>query len=246
MISGAYLTQNTAWTNVERALGNLRAAGVLSLDGVRGVPLSRLEQLIRPAGYFRQKARRLKIFVEYLDERYAGSLDRMFAQPTAQLREELLALNGVGPETADSILLYAGGHSVFVVDAYTRRILLRHGLADKNADYEKLRALCEGALGNPAFASECETAAQNANGTLSGPAGSCHSPSRMSRKQSSATAQVFNEMHGLLVGVAKHYCLKSEVRCEQCPLGDMLNGKPKGVVKFSKRQSSARVVALLK
>src|SRR6202165_1850401 len=126
MIVGAYLTQNTAWTNVEKALSNLRKARLLTISGIRRTPPPKLEQLIRPAGYFRQKAQRLKTFVSFLDERYSGSLDRMFARPTAELRDELLALNGVGPETADSILLYAGNHPVFVVDAYTRRILARH------------------------------------------------------------------------------------------------------------------------
>ncbi len=129
VIVGAYLTQNTSWTNVERALTNLRQARVLSVRGIRRTPLSKLEQLIRSAGYFRQKAQRLKIFVRFLDHRYAGSLSRMFAEPTTELREELLGLNGVGPETADSILLYAGNHPVFVVDAYTRRILERHQLS---------------------------------------------------------------------------------------------------------------------
>ena len=129
VIVGAYLTQNTSWTNVERALSSLRAARILSIRGIRRTPLPKLERLIRSAGYFRQKARRIKLFVSFLDERYAGSLARMFAQPTAKLREELLSLEGVGPETADSILLYAGNHPVFVVDAYTRRILERHRLA---------------------------------------------------------------------------------------------------------------------
>jgi endonuclease III related protein len=128
VIVGAYLTQNTAWTNVEKALGNLRKARLS--DGQRNPAhaAGELEQLIRPSGYFRQKAQRLKTFVRFLDERYGGSLARMFARPTAELRDELLALNGVGPETADSILLYAGNHPVFVVDAYTRRILERHGI----------------------------------------------------------------------------------------------------------------------
>src|SRR5689334_7489550 len=108
VIVGAYLTQNTSWTNVERAMQNLRAANALSIDAIRTMPLARLEELIRPSGYFRQKADRLKRFISYLDERYHGSLERMFAEPTPKLLEELLALNGVGPETADSILLYAG------------------------------------------------------------------------------------------------------------------------------------------
>src|SRR5581483_8065734 len=128
VIVGAYLTQNTAWTNVERALSNLRAAGALSVDAMRAMRLARLERLIRPSGYFRQKAQRLKIFIAFLDRQYRGSLENMFSQPTEKLRKELLALNGVGPETADSILLYAGNHPVFVVDAYTRRILDRHAI----------------------------------------------------------------------------------------------------------------------
>src|SRR5712671_841274 len=150
MIVGAYLTQNTSWTNVERALGNLRKARLLTISGIRRTPQRKLEQLIRPAGYFRQKAQRLKTFVRFLDERYGGSFERMFARPTAELREELLALNGVGPETADSILLYAGNHPVFVVDAYTRRILLRHGIINEKTGYEEIRAMIEHAISSSA------------------------------------------------------------------------------------------------
>src|SRR5438270_2649144 len=146
VIVGAYLTQNTAWTNVEIALCSMRAAGVLSLKGVRNISLSQLETLIRSSGYFRQKARRLKTFVAFLDAHYDGSLNRMFAQPTKKLRDELLALNGVGPETADSILLYAGQHPVFVVDTYTRRILARHRILPGTAPYEQVRQLFQRAL----------------------------------------------------------------------------------------------------
>src|SRR5947209_9184487 len=146
VILGAYLTQNTAWTNVERALTNLRAAHLMSVEGIRSVNLRRLQRLIRPSGYFRQKAARLKTFVAFLDQRYGGSLDQLFLQPTATLREELLGLNGVGPETADSILLYAGNHPVFVVDAYTRRILDRHGILPATAPYEEIRQLFQRAL----------------------------------------------------------------------------------------------------
>ena len=122
---GAYLTQNTAWTNVEKALANLRSAHLLNVRGIRRATLAELERLIRPAGYFRQKAKRVKLFVSFLDQQYQGSLAKFFARPTEELRDELLNLHGVGPETADSILLYAGNHPVFVVDAYTRRILLK-------------------------------------------------------------------------------------------------------------------------
>jgi endonuclease-3 related protein len=128
VILGAFLTQNTSWKNVESALKNLRRAKKLNIDGIRQTSIPELEQLIRPSGYFRQKARRLKVFVSYLDHRFGGSLTRMFAQPLEKLRSELLELNGVGPETADAILLYAGKLPVFVVDAYTKRIFERHGI----------------------------------------------------------------------------------------------------------------------
>src|SRR5215469_2203861 len=106
VIVGAFLTQNTSWKNVEQALGNLRKAGILNVDGIRRTSVEELEQLIRPSGYFRQKSARLKTFIIFLDQRYDGSLSRMFAQGVEQLRPELLELNGVGPETADAILLY--------------------------------------------------------------------------------------------------------------------------------------------
>ncbi len=143
---GAYLTQNTGWTNVEKALANLRKARSLTVSGIRRSSLAELERLIRPAGYFRQKAKRLKLFVAFLDQQYQGSLTKLFAQPTKQLREELLNLHGVGPETADSILLYAGNHPVFVVDAYTRRILARHEILPEETAYDEIRELFERAL----------------------------------------------------------------------------------------------------
>jgi endonuclease-3 related protein len=146
VIVGAFLTQNTSWTNVERALANLRRANVLNIAGVRRLPVEELEQLIRPSGYFRQKAARLKTFIAYLDDRYAGSLNRMFKQPVEVLRKQLLELNGVGPETADAILLYAGKLPVFVVDAYAKRVLERHGVIAAGAKYEPVRELVETAL----------------------------------------------------------------------------------------------------
>jgi endonuclease III related protein len=147
VIVGAFLTQNTAWRNVERALANLRRARVLNLAGIRTTKQQDLEALVRPAGFFRQKARRLKSFVEFLDRNHQGSLRRMFSRPTPELREQLLALNGVGPETADSILLYAGKHPVFVVDNYARRILDRHGIMPFAAGYDEIRELFEKSLG---------------------------------------------------------------------------------------------------
>jgi endonuclease-3 related protein len=214
VIVGAYLTQNTAWTNVELALANLRSARVLSVDGIREVPLHRLQRLIRPSGYFRQKAARLKTFVALLEEKYRGSLDQLFAQPTDRLREELLSLNGVGPETADSILLYAGNHPVFVVDAYTHRILDRHRIVPENADYEEIRALFQRALAPVAQLEPASAAPQFEAGIR----GAAHPPSAMSTAARTAQAQVYNGMHGLIVGVGKHYCRKSKPVCEACPL----------------------------
>jgi endonuclease-3 related protein len=219
VIVGAYLTQNTSWMNVEKALGNLRRARLLTIRGIRRTPQPELEQLIRPAGYFRQKAQRLKRFVSFLDERHGGSLARMFAQPTAELRDELLALNGVGPETADSILLYAGNHPVFVVDAYTRRILERHQIASGAAGYDEVRQLFEQALGGTPPPKQSLDGAPAAE---AGPRGSSHLPSAMSGATRSPLVQVFNEMHGLIVGVGKNYCLKSQPQCEQCPLQKFL------------------------
>jgi endonuclease-3 related protein len=210
------LTQNTAWTNVEKALANLRKAGLLSVKGFRRASLVELERWIRPAGYFRQKAMRLKLFVEFLDQRYGGSLTKMFACPTQKLREELLNLNGIGPETADSILLYAGNHPVFVVDAYTRRVLERHEILSKKTGYEEIRQLFEKALLSVAEAGE--------NGHQHWATGfpGAHPPSAMSTAKRSALAQVYNEMHGLIVGVGKNYCRKSQARCDECPLQEFL------------------------
>ncbi|HEV2489905.1 MAG TPA: hypothetical protein VGT03_08860 [Candidatus Acidoferrales bacterium] len=146
VIVGAILTQNTNWTNVERAIANLQREHLLSPLAIERVPLRRLALLVRPSGYFRQKAKKLKAFVRFLRQNYGGSLKRMFRTPTGDLREKLLAVHGIGPETADSILLYAGGKHVFVVDAYTRRILARHGWADEKAEYEETRALFENGL----------------------------------------------------------------------------------------------------
>lgn len=143
VIVGAILTQNTAWTNVERALGNLRREGMLTLGGLEKAPSAKLARLVRPSGYFRQKAKKLKAFVKFLRKEYGGSLARMFRTPTAELRGKLLGVHGIGPETADSILLYAGEHPVFVVDAYTKRVLHRHGWISEKAKYEEMRALFE-------------------------------------------------------------------------------------------------------
>jgi endonuclease III related protein len=205
VVAGAYLTQNTSWSNVERALGSLRKAGKLSVEGIRSLSLRKLQQLIRASGFFRQKSRSLKAFIQYLDARHAGSLRRMFARYRASsaalhvLRGELLALNGVGRETADSILLYAGNLPVFVVDAYTRRIFARHGIIPLTASYEAIRELVEKTLA--AVPAEGENVSQLAP---------------IIRRRD--LARHFNEMHALLVSVGKDYCYKSAPDCEACPL----------------------------
>jgi endonuclease-3 related protein len=221
VIVGAYLTQNTAWTNVELALRALRSARLLNLDGIREAPLAVIEQLIRPSGYFRQKALRLKTFVAFVDARYGGSLTSLFSEPTNKLREELLSLSGIGPETADSILLYAGNHPVFVVDAYTRRILERHEIVDVKSSYEEIRQLFEKALGPIVDSQEQKPAGARAK-PAAGLAGAAHPPSRMSTARRSSLVQVYNEMHGLIVGVGKNHCRKSQPHCDQCPLQPFL------------------------
>jgi len=141
VILGAILTQNTAWTNVERAIANLRRARLMTPRAIERVSTARLAQLVRPSGYFRQKAKKLKAFVAFLRRYHGGSLARMFRTPTGLLREQLLAVHGIGPETADSILLYAGGHPIFVVDAYTHRIFGRHELTDSKPDYHAVQRM---------------------------------------------------------------------------------------------------------
>ncbi|MBI4591682.1 MAG: endonuclease III domain-containing protein [Candidatus Rokubacteria bacterium] len=143
---GAILTQNTAWSNVERALAALKAQRLLTPARLAAIPPARLARLIRPSGTYRVKAWRLGAFLAYLEECYRGSLRLMTSIPLGSLRRELLAVPGIGPETADSILLYALGRPVFVVDAYTRRVLARHRLVRHGAGYEEIRGLFERSL----------------------------------------------------------------------------------------------------
>ena len=141
VVVGAILTQNAAWVNVERAIRRLRAAGALRPGALPALPPVRLAALVRPSGYFRVKARRLRAFADHLARRHDGRLARMLRQPATALRAELLSIPGIGPETADSIVLYAAGRPVFVVDAYTRRILARHRIVAHDSDYATLQAL---------------------------------------------------------------------------------------------------------
>jgi endonuclease-3 related protein len=200
VILGAYLTQNTAWKAVERSLANLKAKGALTMKGIRAVPIEELQILIRPSGFHTRKAPALKAFVAMVDEEFAGSLDVMAAAPTAALRRRLLALPGLGPESADAILLYALGHPVPVADEYLRRIVERHRLGTvppgrNRKEYESLVQLTR-----QAFASDP-------------PAGH---------------ARLFNEFHALTVAVGKAHCGKT-ARCADCPLAADLQfngGKP--------------------
>lgn len=138
---GAVLTQNTAWTNVEKAIANLKREKLLTPAKLHRVQHRRLASLIRPSGYYNIKAGRLRNLLDFIRERHSGSIKKMFSVEPSVLRRDLLGINGIGPETADSILLYAGEKPFFVVDAYTRRIFSRHGLIDADADYDQTRKL---------------------------------------------------------------------------------------------------------
>ncbi len=187
---GAVLTQHTAWAGVARAIGNLRAARRLAPRRLCQLPLPRLGRLIRPAGTWRLKARRLRALAVFLLERAGGRFERLRGTPLETLRAQLLAVRGLGPETADAILLYALGRPVFVADAYTRRVLSRHRMVPTDIGYEALRRYLETHLpGDPAL---------------------------------------FNELHALLVAVAKSHC-RARPRCEGCPLRFDLRGRrPRG------------------
>ena len=146
IITGAILTQNTNWANVEKAITNLKSADLLSPDKLYDLNISQLAELIRPAGYYNIKAKRLKSFVSWLFDNYDGKLSNLEDLNTEKLRAELLAIKGIGHETADSILLYAFNRPIFVVDAYTARVAVRHRLIEPGADYEQLRELFQSNL----------------------------------------------------------------------------------------------------
>ncbi len=200
---GAILTQNTAWSNVERAIANLKTARVLEPEKLFALPESELAELIRPAGYFNVKARRLRSFLRVLVETFGGDLNKLFAGETSVVRGRLLAIVGIGPETADSMLLYAGGHHSFVIDAYTKRIFSRHGWSrkaesrkqkteNKNPkpdDYDELKELCESAL---------------------------------NQKTGMARLDYWQDYHAQLVMVGKHFCRTRAPRCAECPLKPLL------------------------
>ncbi|WP_348261713.1 base excision DNA repair protein [Telmatobacter sp. DSM 110680] len=193
VILGAYLTQNTSWKAVEVSLANLRNAEALTIEGIRDTSVERLQDLVRPSGFHTRKAPALKAFVTMLDAEFDGSLERLAAGQTAAIRNRLLALPGVGPETADAILLYALNHPVPVADEYLGRIATRHKLifpepAKNRSGYESLVQLTRKAF--------------------------CHDPIEIQ-------AKMFNDFHALTVAVGKAHCGKTP-SCEGCPLADDL------------------------
>ena len=141
VIVGAILTQSAAWTNVEKAIVNLKSARALSPPALRCLPLSEVARLIHPSGYYNAKALKLKSFAHWLGEHYNDNLGQLFANNTDHLRQQLLAVHGIGPETADSIILYAAAKPIFVIDAYTRRIISRIGLAPGGHSYTAYQTL---------------------------------------------------------------------------------------------------------
>ena len=195
VILGAYLTQNTSWKAVERSLDALRAANALTPAGLRSLSLHELQQLIRPSGFITRKAPALKAFLALLDTSFQGSLEVMAATPTDALREALLSLPGVGPETADAILLYAFNHAVPVADEYLRRIAERHSLLTPPIPRNRKAYAALTNLTRQTFAAD----------------------------PPESRAQLFNEFHALIVAVGKAHC-GSTPNCENCPLhSDLVN-----------------------
>jgi endonuclease-3 related protein len=145
VLLGAMLTQHTSWKNVERALANLRNAGLMSFDALANVSRTELEELLKPAGHYRQKAARIHKTLAYIRERH-GSLEAFLEQDLETLRTELLSQNGIGPETADAIALYAAGQPTFVIDAYTQRVFKRHGWIEPEAGYEEMQQFFHSSL----------------------------------------------------------------------------------------------------
>ena len=184
IIIGAILTQNTAWTNVEKALSNLKQENLIEIKKITEIKEETLKKLIKPSGFFNQKAQRLKNIASHLQNNYQSDLDNFFNREIHEIRNELLSLNGIGPETADSIILYAGCRPIFVVDAYTKRISKRLSLNTK-ITYDEIQKYFEKNLSK-----------------------------KYPKKE---ITQVYNELHALIVELAKNYC-KKKPECNKCPL----------------------------
>lgn len=191
VVIGAYLTQNTAWKSVERSIENLRARGILSIAGLRAIPENELRLLIRPSGFMLRKAAALKAFAAFLDAHYSSRMDLLAKAArcdAANIREQLLALPAVGPETADAILVYALKVPAMVVDEYLRRVVTRHGLLPEKAKYTEIQSLAEQAFAVDASSSPPEEVAAH-----------------------------YNEFHALFVHIGKLHCGRTP-RCDGCPI----------------------------
>ena len=200
IVIGAILTQNTAWTNVEQAIDNLADADALSWTALRSLSRAELAALIRPSGTYRVKAKRLKAFVDHLWDHHGGELKFLLSGDLEAARARLLSIHGIGPETADAILLYVGGFPTFVVDAYTKRVLRRHFIIDGHASYEDVRTLFQ----NSEFGIQTtETKSLNAE-----------------------TVAVFKEYHALFVALGKRHC-RSRANCDGCPLAGLPHDESK-------------------
>lgn len=195
VIVGAILTQSAAWVNVEKALANLKAAGALSPEGLHALDEGEIARLIRPSGYFNAKARKLKAFVDIVHRLFGGDLDRLLALPMGELRALLLSTHGIGPETADSIVLYAAGQPSFVIDAYTRRILSRIGVQPGPAHGAAHPEVSNGERGYEAWR-------------------------RLFMEALPADAAMFNEYHALIVAHGKGVCRKAPL-CSECALREV-------------------------
>ena len=200
IVVGAILTQNTAWTNVEQAIDNLADADALSWTALRGLSNSELAALIRPSGTYRVKAKRLKAFVHYLWDHHGGKLESLLSGDLETARARLLSIHGIGPETADAILLYVGGFPTFVVDAYTKRVLRRHIIINGHASYDDVRMLF-----------------QNSEFGI---------PNSETRSGDSQTVAVFKEYHALFVALGKRHC-RTRANCDGCPLADLPHDESK-------------------
>ena len=185
ILIGAILTQNTAWSNVEKALMNLKKQKKLDIDNILEMETKEIGELIKPSGYFNQKAKRLKEFTSYIKNNYNSNLDRFFNRDIREIRKELLSLNGIGPETADSMILYAGNLPIFVVDAYTKRICARIPLETK-LSYNEIQKFFQKEL-------------------------------KKEEKDTEKILKIFNELHALIVYLAKDYCRKKP-KCLKCPI----------------------------
>ncbi|MBD3309904.1 hypothetical protein GF351_01660 [Candidatus Woesearchaeota archaeon] len=218
VIAGALLTQNTSWKNVEKALISLNKERLMDIHAIRNSRTSRLAALIRPAGYFNQKAERLKIAAACLD-------GRQLKKNSSLSREELLAFKGIGPETADSILLYAFGKPSFVVDAYTRRIMSRAGICSPDCSYDELQRIFHDNIPADGL-SGAKASPKRTVSRKKGSAPKNHATMSMDSKQADDDrAKIFNEYHALLVELGKQYCTKNKPRCSSCPISRLCRKK---------------------